>query len=117
MADFKEVIKQPVTDELLRKIVRRINTPLKVEKIILFGSYAYGKPKKNSDLDLFIIMKSRERPAKRIMKISQLFWHREVPMDFIVKTPSEIAKRIAIGDFFIQKILKQGKVLYERKNN
>ncbi len=100
---------------LLKEIIVRITNHLDPEKIILFGSYAYGEPKENSDLDLFIIMKSNEKTANRRIKVSQLFWDREMPMDFIVKTPSEIKQRLAIGDPFIKKIIEKGKLLYERK--
>lgn len=104
-----------MSNTLLKEITAKITNHLDAEKIILFGSYAYGKPKKNSDLDLFIIMESNERTANRRIKVSQLFWDREMPMDFIVKTPSEIKQRLAIGDPFIKKILEKGKLLYERK--
>lgn len=101
--------------KILRKIVDRINNHFNPEKIILFGSYAYGAPGKNSDIDLFIVMKSKEKPARRRIKMSQLFWDREMPMDFIVKTPSEVKRRLSMGDFFISKILGKGEVLYEKK--
>lgn len=102
---------------LLKEIIAKIINHLDPEKIILFGSYAYGEPKENSDLDLFIIMKSNEKTANRRIKVSRLFWDREMPMDFIVKTPSEIKERLAIGDPFIKKIIEKGKLLYERKVN
>ena len=108
---------QPVTEALLKEITDRIVQTLKPEKIFLFGSYAYGKPKMDSDLDLLVIMESSERPAKRRIRVSRLFWDRPVAMDFVVKTPSEIAERISIGDFFIKKILTKGKVLYDKKTS
>lgn len=105
----------PVTEAFLKEIAERIVQSLKPEKIFLFGSYAYGNPGKDSDVDLLIIMKSSERPAKRRTRVSRLFWDRRVPMDFIVKTPGEIAERISMGDFFIKKILTKGKLLYDKK--
>ena len=105
----------PVTEAFFKEITDKIVKALKPEKIFLFGSYAYGNPGKDSDIDLLIIMKSSERPAKRRTRVSRLFWDRPVPMDFIVKTPSEIAERMSMGDFFIKKILTKGKILYDKK--
>jgi len=105
----------PVTEALLKEVTDKIVRALKPEKIFLFGSYAYGNPGKDSDVDLLIIMKSSERPVKRRTRASRLFWDRPVPMDFVVKTPSEIAERMSMGDFFIKKILTKGKVLYDKK--
>ncbi len=102
-------------EEGLKTAVETIVRTFDPEKVILFGSYAYGKPHKYSDVDLLIVMESNERPAQRRMMIGSLFRDRLFPMDFIVKTPSEVEKRICMGDFFIKKILEKGKVLYERK--
>lgn len=99
----------------MKEVTDKIVQALKPEKIFLFGSYAYGNPGKDSDIDLLIIMKSSERPTKRRIRVSRLFWDRSVPMDFVVKTPSEIVERMSTGDFFIKKILTKGKVLYDKK--
>ena len=106
---------QPVTEMLLKDIADKIIQALKPEKIFLFGSYAYGKPKKDSDIDLLIIMESNERPAKRRIRVSQLFWDRPIAMDFVVKTPAEVEERLSMGDFFIKRILTRGKVLYDKR--
>lgn len=101
--------------ELLDKIIRKITQLFDVEKIILFGSYAYGKPRKDSDVDLFIIMETKKRPSERRIMISRLFRDREAPMDFIVRTPKEVKRRLNMGDFFVKKILEKGHLLYEKK--
>lgn len=101
--------------ELLNQITQRIVSAYPVNRIILFGSYAYGKPGKDSDLDLFIIMKTKKRPSERRIMISRLFRDRQIPMDFIVKTPAEINRRLTLGDYFIKKILDKGYILYEQE--
>jgi len=98
----------------IAKLVDQIAREFKPQKIILFGSHAYGKPGKDSDVDLLIIMETDERPADRIVAIARLFRDRTVPMDFIVKTPKEIGERLEMGDFFIKRILEEGITLYER---
>ena len=101
--------------ELLNQITQQIISAYPVNRIILFGSYAYGKPGKDSDLDLFIVMETTKRPAERRMMLSRLFRDRQMPMDFIVKTPEEIQNRLALGDCFVKKILEKGTLLYEQK--
>lgn len=83
------------------------------QKIILFGSYAYGKPTEDSDVDLLIIMnRTRFRGERMSLKIRQ-----EVPatfpMDLLVRTPNAVSKRMAWGDSFTQEMVTLGKVLYE----
>ncbi len=103
------ISKEKITD-IARKISERFNP----EKIILFGSYAWGKPDRDSDLDLFVIMDSTERPIKRAASVRRVLKDRYVPMDILVRTPEELKHRIDIGDPFIKKILRDGQVVYAR---
>jgi predicted nucleotidyltransferase len=83
-------------------------------KVILFGSYAWGTPRKDSDVDLLVIMESDQRPAHRSAEISLACRPRGLPVGFLVKTPAEIAHRLKIGDPFLKRILEKGTVLYAR---
>jgi predicted nucleotidyltransferase len=98
----------------LRPAIQKIVDELKPEKIILFGSYAYGKPTPHSDVDLLIILKTNASQKERHWKVSRLLLPRPFPVDILVKTPKEITKAIKSGDFFLEEILSHGKVLYER---
>ncbi len=114
---FKEVRSPyflPVTEEILAEIVRRIVEKLAPEQIILFGSYAYGAPNQDSDVDLFVIMESNLSHAYRALEVGRLIRPRPFPIDIIVKTPVEVADAVMKGDFFIQEIVARGRVLYER---
>lgn len=83
------------------------------DKIILFGSYAKGNPGPNSDVDLLVIVNTRQSTWDLAVEISLALKH-SFPMDILVRTPREIARRLKYGDFFIRNILENGKVLYER---
>ncbi|HLE14766.1 MAG TPA: nucleotidyltransferase domain-containing protein [Anaerolineales bacterium] len=98
----------------LPQAIERIAHELKPEKIILFGSYAYGKPDPDSDVDLLIIMETGEPTRERTWKVSRLLIPRRFPVDILVRTPEEIEQALEQGDFFIQEILERGSVLYER---
>jgi len=94
----------------IHSIVRELD-PL---KIVLFGSYAYGTPNRNSDVDLLIIMDTNKPHKERSWAVSRLLIPRPFPVDILVKTPVEIDKALETGDFFLQEILTRGKVLYDR---
>ncbi|MBI2459850.1 MAG: nucleotidyltransferase domain-containing protein [Parcubacteria group bacterium] len=99
----------------IREITEKIKKEYKPEKIILFGSYAWGKPRQWSDVDLFIVKKSRKRRIYREYELrKKLFGNNFPPMDLLIYTPAELKKRIDIKDFFIGDILSKGKVLYEK---
>jgi predicted nucleotidyltransferase len=104
----------PVTEESLAVIVQRLVPALKPHKIIVFGSYSYGAPSPDSDLDLLVIADTQARPVDRYLRVSSLLRPRPFPLDILVKTPEEIKQAFAQGDPFIVEILTQGRVLYER---
>ncbi|MBI4691440.1 MAG: nucleotidyltransferase domain-containing protein [Nitrospirae bacterium] len=95
-------------DEIVRRITEKI-TPLKV---ILFGSYAYGSPTKDSDIDLLIIKESSLPRHHRTKEIRRILRGMKVAVDIIVYTPEEIKKWEGIDTAFITGVLKKGKVLY-----
>lgn len=98
----------------LPDVVRRLVAHLQPEKIILFGSYAYGNPTPDSDVDLLVILHSNRPTTDRYLAVSRLLYPRPFPLDLLVRTPQEIEGALRAGDFFIQEIVTQGRVLYER---
>ena len=112
MSKTAEASDSPVTPGLLSEIARKVVQAFRPKNIILFGSYAYGKPTSDSDLDLLIVMESRDRPAERIRKVSDLFDPRPLPMDFIVLTPGEVRHRLSGFDPFLEEVLEKGQMLY-----
>lgn len=90
-------------DQLIKKY--------KPEKIILFGSSAWGKEDIN-DIDIFIV--KRDVPHYGADRITELYRMMDVDaaVDYIVYKPEEAAERLSLGDPFIKKIYKEGKVLY-----
>jgi predicted nucleotidyltransferase len=109
-SEFKRVTRCQI-NAVVRKIVDEFNP----EKVILFGSYAYGKPNIDSDVDMLVIMESDERPAPRTARVIGAVHGKTFPMDLLVRTPAELEQRLKIGDYFFQEILGMGKVLYERR--
>jgi len=105
--------KQPVS-ETLPSTVARIVDALTPERVILFGSYAYGAPTVDSDVDLLVVMETAASPAERFLAVSRVVRPRPFPLDVIVKTPAEIQAVAVDGDPFLMEILQRGQTLYER---
>lgn len=106
--------------EEISKIAKIIADKYQPEKIILFGSFAWGKPHKYSDADFLIIKESDLKSHQRIGEVySILFKNYEynLPVDVVVYTPSEFKKRLGLGDFFVKEILSKGKLLYEKSSS
>ncbi len=94
-------------------VVRQIAEKFKPDKIILFGSYAYGKPTQISDVDLLVVMDSSIKENQLSVTIRKAINY-HFGLDLIVKTPKSLSSRIDMGDFFLKEILQKGKVLYEQ---
>ena len=104
------MIQQAQIDDLVGKIVENFQP----EKVILFGSYADGKPTDDSDLDLMIVMRFKGKGFVKAAEIMNRISPR-VPVDLIVKSPAEIRRRLKWKDMFITQVLDRGKLLYEAR--
>lgn len=110
------MIRDEKIQKILDEIVEKPKTEYQPEKIILYGSYAYGEPDEDSDIDLFIV---KETPVERIYRfaeVKRLVYkpERGIPVSPLVYTPGEVDKRLAIGDQFVGEILSKGITLYAR---
>ena len=85
------------------------------EKIILFGSWAYGTPDAESDIDLLIVMPFEGSPFRQAGTILKSVVQSVgvLPLDLLVRTAEQLNARLTIGDSFMREILERGKVLYE----
>lgn len=97
----------------IRRLVRQIVERFDPERVILFGSYAYGRPTPDSDVDLMVVMHTDQRPVDQAIEISRAL-DQAFPMDLLVRTPEEFARRLALGDFFLRDVAEKGRVLYDR---
>ena len=95
----------------IRRFARRIAERFQPDKIILFGSYAYGKPHEESDVDLLVIMRTKNAIDQSI-RIKMAF-KRLFSLDLIVRTPWQIERGLKDDDWFLREIMEKGKILYE----
>ncbi|MFN3467900.1 MAG: nucleotidyltransferase domain-containing protein [Candidatus Brocadiales bacterium] len=103
-------------EKTLEEIVERIQREYDPEKIILFGSYAWGKPTEESDIDLLIVKDTSKPFHKRWAEVCQIVseLRRGLALSPFVITPSELSSRLEIGDQFFEEIIERGKILYAR---
>ena len=97
----------------IQRLAREIADKFQPEKIILFGSYAYGKPHQDSDVDLLVVMSAWNETSKACR--IRLAVHHPFPLDLIVRTPENLQWRLAEEDWFLREVVEKGKVLYARR--
>src|SRR5262249_20211438 len=95
----------------IRRFARDVAERFQPDKIILFGSYAYGTPHADSDVDILVVMPARNQidQAVRI----ELACDPPFPLDIIVCTPKNMKWRLEEGESFLTEVVSKGKVLYE----
>jgi uncharacterized protein len=97
---------------LIRRFAREVAERFEPDKIILFGSYAYGTPHADSDVDILVVMPARnelDQAVKICLAIDYQF-----PLDLLVRTPKNLAWRLAEGDSFLREVTTRGRVLYKK---
>ena len=101
-------IPQEAINALVQQIVEKFNP----ERIILFGSYAWGHPRPESDVDLLVVMETSIREAEQATLICQQLDYL-FGLDLLVISPKRLAQRLAWSDSFLKAIVERGKILYE----
>lgn len=96
-----------MTETQIHQLAQKIRDKFNPDRILLFGSHAYGVPGKNSDIDLLVVMRTTISVRKQAYLIRRELESTE-PIDIIVRTPEQIEERIRLGDFFIKQIIERG---------
>ena len=86
------------------------------ERIVLFGSYGSGQPTPDSDVDLFVIMPFRGRPAQQAFRIRSRF-DTPFPLDLLIRRPEDVVARLREPDMFMVEVMTRGQVMYEAKHS
>ena len=104
------------SEELIQRVVDELVAEYAPQQVILFGSYAYGTPDRDSDIDLLIIKETEEPFIERVAHVCKATrgMYRGIPFDPIVLTPEELDGRLRKGDRFLQDIVAKGRVMYAR---
>ncbi len=103
----RERIPKEAVDFLVRQIAEQFHP----ERIILFGSYAYGTPDPESDVNLLVVMDTPTNEFEQASHIKHSI-KRSFELDLLLRTPDNLARRIALGDFFLRDIVQKGSALY-----
>ena len=103
-----------VSPDTIARVAHRIADRFHPEKIVVFGSYANGKARPGSDLDLLVVMETNEPQYKRSVPIRLLFEPSPCPMDILVYTPDEAAQCRLIPNHIVAEALNHGNTVYER---
>ncbi|MDT5061737.1 MAG: uncharacterized protein QOH63_2196 [Acidobacteriota bacterium] len=96
----------------IRLLSQRIASEFHPERIILFGSYAYGTPDEDSDVDLLVILPFKGKPTHKALEILNKT-NPNISLDLLVRTPEQVKERLTNRDWFICEIIEKGLTLYE----
>ena len=108
-------MEKTIIEEKINKIKDKIVREYKPEKIILFGSWAWGTPHADSDIDLLVVMESDKPRIERQREVLSVIYPSDVPIDVLVHTPEELEESInKKGNLFLEDIVRNGKVLYTK---
>jgi predicted nucleotidyltransferase len=102
-----------VEEQAIRELSDRIAREFNPERIILFGSYAYGRVDPDSDVDLLVMLQFEGKSFWKSLEILNRV-NPQFPVDLIARRPDDTARRYVEGDPLIREALDRGKVLYER---
>ncbi len=103
-------LQPPYLPEAVERIKRQFD-PL---RIILFGSWARGDARPDSDLDLLVILPEVENKRQAAIEILRALNGLPISKDVVVTTPEEIAARGNVIGLVLRPALREGKVIYER---
>lgn len=104
--------------EKIQEIVDKIVREYQPEKIILFGSWAWGAPHEDSDVDLLIVKESSRPRIERAREINSLLFPTNVPLDLLVYTHEELEQSINHSrNLFLEDVVQNGRIVYEQPNS
>jgi len=98
----------------IQEFSSQIASKYEPEKIILFGSYAYGSATDDSDVDILVILQFQGKSFRKSLEILNCI-DPHFPIDLLARDPDDTARRYSEGDPLIREALDKGKVLYERE--
>src|SRR5947209_5485060 len=90
---------------IIRRTAQEIAERFRPDKIILFGSYAYGEPNRDSDVDILVVIAGRNEIDQSV-RIS-LALDAPFPLDLIVRTPRNLRWRLKEGDWFLREVVER----------
>ena len=105
-----------IPQETIHSLAEQISLLFHPQKIILFGSYAYGTPRPESDVDLLVVMDTQLSELEQAVVICRAIPYR-FGLDLVVYTPQHLAQRLEWGDSFLREIMQNGIALYESTHN
>jgi predicted nucleotidyltransferase len=102
-----------IAQDRIRDVSQRIAQRFAPDRIILFGSYAYGTPNEDSDVDLLVVLPFQGKPYRKSAEIAAAV-HAGFPLDILARRPDDLERRYREADPLVREALDRGRVLYER---
>lgn len=102
-------------EKILLEVIDKLRAGYRPIKVILFGSYAYGKPIEDSDIDLLILKDTDKSRSERFVEVKRILYDPKlgIVISPLIYTPEELQERLKMGDDIVEEILRRGIVVYE----
>jgi uncharacterized protein len=97
-------------DQILT-LSERIAQEFQPERIVLFGSYAYGTPNDDSDIDILVVLPFKGKAMRKALEIIRKI-NPQIPVDLLVRTPEQVENRINNNDWLMREVFEKGRMLY-----
>jgi predicted nucleotidyltransferase len=109
-------IMKTISPVIRKELIRRLVDEFQPEMIYLFGSFAWGRPNEDSDMDLLVIVpESRENPIQRAGRAQRSLLGVKAAVEVLVKTREEFQRYSSVKASLEAQISREGKLLYGRK--
>ena len=102
-----------ISQDRIRAVSEHIVREFAPERIILFGSYAYGTPNEDSAVDLLVVLPFEGKPYRKSAEIASAV-HAGFPLDILARRPDDIERRYRDADPLVRDAVNRGRVLYEQ---
>ena len=102
-----------LSPEILQEIVWRLSEALRPREIYLFGSHAYGKPDRDSDVDLLVVVGDTGADARELARIGRSSLRgMGFPVDLIVCTEEEVRTWAPVPCNLVHTVVAKGRRIY-----
>lgn len=102
-----------INQNLLDEVTARLAAEFQPEQVWLFGSYAWGEPDEDSDLDLLVVVShSDETPVRRSQRAHRCLRGLGIAKDVLVKTRAELDRFRHVRSSLEAEILQRGRLIY-----
>lgn len=102
-----------IAKDKIEEAVGMLKEAAQPQRVILFGSYARGDAKEDSDLDFLVVENRIPDHRMEMVRLRRILRPLRIPVDIVVATEAQVAEWGKLPGTALYHALKEGKVMYE----